>query len=84
MLYGKEVTLSYLCLDLTWKPLEKRVRFVLVKNGSERFILMCSNLQWLPGEIKAYSYRFKIEVTFKGLKHLLGSFCYRFWTKAMP
>ena len=84
-LYGKEVTLSYLCLDLLWKPVKEKVRFVLVKDGSERFILMCSNLQWLPGEIiQAYSYRFKIEVTFKGLKHLLGSFFYRFWTKAMP
>lgn len=84
-LYGKEVTLSYLCLDLLWKPVKEKIRFVLVKDGSERFILMCSNLQWLPGEIiRAYSYRFKIEVTFKGLKHLLGSFCYRFWTKAMP
>jgi len=29
-----------------------------------------------------HGYRFKIEVTFKGLK--MGSFCYRFWTKAMP
>lgn len=84
-LYGKEVTLSCLCLDLLWKPVKDKIRFVLVKDGSERFILMCSNLQWLPGEIiQAYSYRFKIEVTFKGLKHLLGSFCYRFGTKAMP
>lgn len=84
-LYGKEVTLSYLCLDLLWRPIKEKVRFVLVKDGSDFFILMCSNLQWLPGEIiQAYSYRFKIEVAFKGLKHLLGSFYYRFWTKAMP
>lgn len=84
-LYGKEVTLSYLCLDLLWKPIKEKIRFVLVKDGSECFILICSNLQWLPGEIiQAYSYRFKIEVSFKGLKHLLGTFCYRFWTTAMP
>ncbi len=82
-LYGKEVTLSYLWLDLLWKPVREKI--VLVKDGAERFILMCSNLQWLPEEIiQAYSYRFKIQVTFKGLKHLLGSFCYHFWTKAMP
>ncbi|MDI6814449.1 MAG: hypothetical protein QMD10_13095 [Desulfitobacteriaceae bacterium] len=84
-LYGKEVTLSYLCLDLLWKPIKEKVRFVLVMDGTEKFVLMCSNLSWSPQEIiLAYSYRFKIEVTFKGLKHLLGSFCYRFWTKAMP
>lgn len=84
-LYGKQVTLSYLCLDLLWKPIKEKVRFVLVQDGTEKFILMCSNLSWSPQEIiLAYSYRFKIEVSFKGLKHLLGSFCYRFWTSAMP
>gem|GEM_PF-4566896 len=70
---------------MLWKPIKEKVRFVLVMDGTEKFILTCSNLQWLPEEIlQAYSYRFKIEVTFKGLKYLLGSFCYRFWTKAMP
>jgi len=34
--------------------------------------------------IEAYSWRFKIEVTFRTLIHLLGGFCYRFWLKAMP
>lgn len=84
-LYGKRVTLSYLCLDLLWKPIKEKVRFVLVKDGNDRFILMCSHLGWAPEDIiLAYSYRFKIEVSFKGLKHLLGSFCYHFWTSAMP
>jgi hypothetical protein len=84
-LYGKRVTLSYLCLDLLWKPIKDKVRFVLVKDGDERFILICSHLDWAPEDIiLAYSYRFKIEVSFKGLKHLLGSFCYHFWTSAMP
>lgn len=34
--------------------------------------------------IEAYSWRFKIEVTFRTLLHLLGGFCYRFWLKPMP
>ena len=34
--------------------------------------------------ILAYSYRFKIEVSFKVLKHLIGAFFYRFWTGAWP
>jgi hypothetical protein len=36
------------------------------------------------GIIRAYSYRFKIEVSFKVLKHLIGVFFYRFWTSAWP
>lgn len=84
-IYGKRTTLSYLCLDLFWKPIQQKVRFVLVKNGHERFILMCSHLGWSPEDIiLAYGYRFKIEVTFKSLKHLLGSFAYHFWTSAVP
>lgn len=61
------------------------MRFVLVKDGNEQFVLMCSHLGWAPEDIiLAYSYRFKIEVIFKYLKHVLGSFCYHFWTLAMP
>lgn len=84
-LYGKPKSLCFLCLDLIWKPLGKKVRFVLVADGSERFILMCSDLTLsAPDIILAYSYRFKIEVSFKVLKHLMGSFFYRFWTHAWP
>jgi len=53
-------------------------------NGNE-FILLCSNLDWAPEDmIRAYSFRFKIEVSFKALKHLVGSFCYHFWCQKMP
>ena len=84
-LYGSLKTVSFLCLDLIWKPVAEKVRFVLVADGSERFILMCSDLS-LPASdiIRAYSYRFKIEVSFKVLKHLMGAFFYRFWTSAWP
>ena len=84
-LYGKCKQVSFLCLDLVWKPIGEKVRFVLVLDGSERFILMCSDLELLPYDIiRAYSYRFKIEVSFKVLKHLMGAFFYRFWTSAWP
>lgn len=84
-LYGYSKTVSFLCLDLIWKPVREKVRFVLVVDGSEHFILMCSDLS-LPALdiIRAYSYRFKIEVSFKMLKHLMGAFFYRFWTSAWP
>jgi len=37
-----------------------------------------------PEIIRACSYRFKIEVSFKVLKHLMGAFFYRFWTGVWP
>jgi len=84
-LYGRCKTVSFLCLDLIWKPVEEQIRFVLVVDGSERFILMSSDLTLsAPDIIRAYSYRFKIEVSFKMLKHLMGVFFYRFWTSAWP
>ncbi len=84
-IYGKETSLSYLCLDLIWRPIMKKVRFVLVKNGSTTCIFMTSKLDLLPQDIiQLYSYRFKIEIAFKELKHRIGSFFYHFWTQAMP
>ena len=78
-------TVSFLCLDLIWKPVGEMIRFVLVADGEDRFILMCSDLTLSPADIiRVYSYRFKIEVSFKMLKHLMGVFFYRFWTNAWP
>ena len=79
VLYGQCKEVSFLCLDLIWKPIGEKVRFVLVRDGSEQFILMCSDVELLASDIiRAYSYRFKIEVSFKMLKHLIGAFSYRF------
>jgi hypothetical protein len=84
-LYGQCKEVSFLYLDLIWKPIGEKVRFVLVRDGSEQFILMCSDVELLASDIiRAYSYRFKIEVSFKVLKHLMGVFFYRFWTSAWP
>jgi len=84
-LYGQCKEVSFLCLDLIWKPIGEKVRFVLVRDGSEQFILMCSDVGLLASDIiLAYSYRFKIEISFKVLKHLMGAFFYRFWTCAWP
>ena len=84
-LYGQVKDVAFLCLDLLWKPINEKLRFVLVADGDERFILMGSDLTLGARDmILAYSYRFKIEVTFKVLKHLIGAFFYRFWTTAWP
>ena len=78
--YGETKTLSILSLDLVWNDV---LRFVLVKDGKETFILICSDLTMAPEEIVSlYGKRFKIEVTFKMFKHVIGGFCYHFWTKA--
>ena len=84
-IYGKKETVQFRCMDLLWKPIRREVRFVLVKTGDKMMILMCSDLTLDAQKIiLAYSYRFKIEVSFKMLKHVVGSFGYHFWTKALP
>ena len=84
-IYREKKTILFFCLDLIWKPIKEKVRFVLVIDGGEMFILMCSDLTLSPQDIiRAYSYRFKIEVNFKILKHLMGVFFYHFWTSVWP
>jgi len=84
-IYGQCEQVSFLCQDLIWRPIKEKVRFVLVRDGSDYFILMSSDLTLSAHDIIcAYSYRFKIEVSFKVLKHLIGAFFYRFWTSAWP
>jgi len=34
-LYGQSKTISFLCLDLIWKPIGEKLRFVLVCDGSD-------------------------------------------------
>ena len=84
-IYGHVKTVKYYCANLLWKPIKGLVRFVCVMDGEDRYILMCSDLKLSPIQIiTIYSYRSKIEVMFLFLKHLLGGFCYHFWTKAFP
>lgn len=40
-LYGKCKTVSFLCAEQIRKPVGEKIRFVLLVDGSERFILMC-------------------------------------------
>jgi hypothetical protein len=82
---GKLETVEYFCIDLLWQPVKDCIRFVLVVDGKDRFILMCSDLDLSPQEIiTIYRYRSNIEGMFLFLKHLLGGFRYRFWTKVFP
>jgi hypothetical protein len=84
-LYGEAKTVLYYSVDLLWKPVSDLIRFVCVIDGEGRYILMSSDLDLPATEIiTIYSYRFKIEVMFFALKHVLGAFCYHFWTKSLP
>jgi hypothetical protein len=84
-IYQSSKTIRFFVLDLLWNPVKEKIRFVLVIDGDEQFILMCSDLSLSPKNIiLAYGYRFKIEVTFKVLKHLIGTFSYHFWTSVWP
>lgn len=85
-LYGKEEEIEYFCINLLWgKKLYKELRFVLVKYKSTLSIFATTKLDLDPLKIiKLYSYRFKIECTFRELKQVIGGFYYRFWSKSMP
>ena len=85
-LYGKEEAVEYLCVDLLWgQGLYQLIRFVLVKSGDAKLILACTDVSFTPLQILSlYGYRFKIEVTFRTLKQLIGAFMYRFWSMSMP
>jgi hypothetical protein len=85
-LYGKEESVSFLCLDLLWgQGLYQELRFVLVRHGDRLAILVSTDLSLTAAEIiELYGYRFKIECTFREMKQVIGAFGYRFWSSSMP
>ena len=84
-LYGKRMTVHYQCFQFYWDSPEQKVLFCLDSvSHRQRVILLSSDLELAgPEVIEAYAWRFKIEVSFRTLVHLLGGFCYRFWLKGM-
>lgn len=85
-LYGKDENVEYLCINLLWGTgLYKELRFVLVKYNGCIAILATTKLDMEPERmILLYSYRFKIECTFREFKQVIGGFSYHFWSKKMP
>lgn len=81
----KNITISYKCIDLTWRQAARKVRFVLVihpKRGS--VILMTTDLELNAVDIiKLYGIRFKIEVSYKQAINTIGTFTYHFWMSKM-
>ncbi len=85
-LYGKKEAIRYYCIDLLWgQKLYQELRFVLVEMDGVQGILASTSLALEPlSIIRLYSYRFRIECTFRELKQQIGAFCYHFWSKYMP
>ena len=64
----------------------QKLRFILVSyDEGIQSILVSTSLELSALQIiELYSYRFKIEVGFKELKHTIWAFAYHFWSKYMP
>lgn len=84
--YGERgVHLRFLCRDLLWRPLRRRVRFVLVDHPSRgRCIFFSTDLSLCAIDIiSGYGLRFKIELSFKQAVRVLGAYSYHFWMRGM-
>lgn len=85
-LYGKKESVSYYVVNLLWgQKLYQELRFVLVRYQGKECIWVSTDLDQDPETIiRLYSYRFKIECTFREMKQVLDGFSYQFWSKSMP
>jgi hypothetical protein len=83
--YGHVETVSYLALNLLWKPIKAPLRFVFAITSRGPIVLMCSDLGLDPLiAITLYCARVRIETLFAVLKSVLGAFAYHFWSKRLP
>jgi hypothetical protein len=82
VVYGKMEKVSYLILDLIWKPVKGKLRFILVESSHGRIILMTSDMhmQMIPA-LDLYCHRIAVETLFDSMKNLLGGMAYHFWSK---
>jgi hypothetical protein len=80
--YGHNETAKILCLDLIWKPIKMKIRFVLAITSRGSIILMSSDLNLSAVQIlELYCRRASIENMFSVLKNLIGGLRYHFWCK---
>ena len=83
--YGALEDVSYLALNLLWKPTGGFIRFIFALTSRGPIVLMCSDLKMPPvTAIELYCLRVRIETLFAMLKHLIGAFRYHFWSKRLP
>jgi hypothetical protein len=83
--YGKTESIQVMTLTLLWRPIADCVLFVLAATSKGPIILMSSGLELLAvNAIELYCARTRIEILFSVLKHVIGAFNFRFWTKSLP
>jgi len=81
-IYGQNETIRYLVLDLLWRPIKSKLRFILAETSRGRLILMASDLNLSPvTAIQLYCRRVTIETLFDTLKNTLGGMAYHFWSQ---
>lgn len=82
LIYGRVETVRYLVLDLIWKPVKGKLRFILVESSRGRIVLMTSDLNMeCQLAIDLYCHRVVVETLFDSLKNLLGGMAYHFWSQ---
>jgi hypothetical protein len=83
--YGALEEVSYLALNLLWKPTGGFIRFIFALTRHGPIVLMSGDLE-MPAvtAIELYCLRVRVETLFSMLKHLIGAFCYHFWSKRLP
>jgi|ETNmetMinimDraft_26_1059896.scaffolds.fasta_scaffold26676_1 hypothetical protein len=83
-IYGQKENIRYLVLDLIWKPVKSKLRFILAETSRGRIILMASDLNLNPvTAIQLYCRRVTIETLFDTLKNTLGAMAYHFWSQCL-
>ncbi|MGX7394688.1 transposase [Carnobacterium mobile] len=82
-IYGKEQSVSYYTLTALWgQGLYHELRFMLIiHNGSESILVSRDTSLSAEKIITLYSYRFKIERTFRAFNQTFAGFSYHFCTK---
>ena len=83
---GKDRVMELFSVDLLWgKGLYQKLRFVLVREGESRFLLVSTDLSLSATDIaRLYLCRSGVERMFREMKQQIGAFSYHFWSKSMP
>jgi len=83
---GKDRVMELFSVDLLWgKGLYQKLRFVLLREGESRFLLVSTDLSLSATDIaRLYLRRSGVERMFREMKQQIGAFSYHFWSKSMP